>query len=323
MKILVPVSNIEYIDKYIDVGADELYLGFHDKNWNAEFGKYADINRMSGFAERANPFTFEQLIEIIKDVKNKNKGVFITMNANEYSSNQIQYMTEHYFHKLKEVEVDGVILSDIDAIYVAKKVGLNPVSSTMCAIYNEDIARIYRDMGVNRMILPRDLSLKEIEQICLAMPEIHFEAFFMRNGCIFSDCYCLGMHRPECGATCTYTRYGKSRYTHAYTSFSDYNAVDVNDFLYRTAFHIDACAMCALYRLNTIGVKSLKIVGRADDWVSVCRDIELTKKNIEIMEKANNEEEYLNNMIFPDNFPGKCREGISCYYPEIRFNETE
>lgn len=323
MKILVPVSNIEYIDKYIDAGADELYLGFYDKRWNSEFGKYADINRMSGFAERANPFSFEQLLQIVKDIKKKNKGVFITINANEYSSNQIRYMIEHYFHPLKIANVDGVILSDIDAICAAKEAGLKPIASTMCAIYNVDIAKIYRDLGVERMILPRDLCINEIEQICVAMPEIHFEAFFMRNGCIFSDCYCLGMHRPECGAICTYTRYGKSRYTHAYTDFNDYNSVDVNDYLYRTAFHIDACAMCALYRLKTIGVQSLKIVGRADDYDSICRDIELTKKNIEIMKKAYNEKEYLDNMIFPDNFPARCREGVSCYYPEIRFNKAE
>ena len=81
--------------------------------------------------------------------------------------------------------------------------------------------------------------------------------------------------------------------------------------------------MCALYRLATIGIKSLKIVGRADDWNSVCRDIELTKKNIEIMKNVNDERDYLDKMIFPDNFPKKCREGISCYYPEVRFNEME
>lgn len=108
-----------------------------------------------------------------------------------------------------------------------------------------------------------------------------------------------------------------------YTDFSDYNSVDVNDYLYRTSFHIDACAMCALYRLDAIGIKSLKIVGRADDWDSICRDIELTKRNIDIMKNANEEKEYLDKMIFPDNFPRKCREGISCYYPEVRFDETE
>ena len=323
MKILVPLSNVNYIDKYINAGADELYLGFYDENWTSKFGKYSDINRMSGFGKKANPFSFEQLLEIIKDIKKKNITVFVTMNANEYSFIQVQYMKKHYFQPLKEIGADGVILSDVNAILAAKEVGLEPVASTMCAIYNSDIAYIYYDMGIKRMILPRDLSLKEIEQICVAMPEVHFEAFFMRNGCVFSDCYCLGMHRPECGAICTYTRYGNSRYTHAYTEFREYNAVDVNDYLYRTAFHIDACAMCALYRLATIGIKSLKIVGRADDWNSVCRDIELTKKNIEIMKNVNDERDDLDKMIFPDNFPKKCREGISCYYPEVRFNEME
>lgn len=28
----------------------------------------------------------------------------------------------------------------------------------------------------------------------------------MRNGCVFSDCYCLGMHGKECGATCSFIR---------------------------------------------------------------------------------------------------------------------
>lgn len=322
MKILVPVSNFEYIDKYIAAGADELYLGFHDKMWLLKFGKYADLNRMSGFLNRANPFSFEEVLKVIKYIKSRNKNVYVTFNANEYSFEQIQFIKEHYFIPLKKANVDGVILSDINIIQAAIDVGLFAVASTMCAVYNEDIAQIYSDIGVKRMILPRDLSLSEISQICNRLPHIHFEAFFMRNGCIFSDCYCLGMHRPECGATCTYTRTGKSQYTHNYTDFKNYNDVDVNDYLYRTAFHNDACAMCALYRLSEIGIKSLKIVGRADDWDSICRDIELTRKNIKIMEDSFCENDYLKHMIFPDNFPHKCRAGMSCYYPEVRYGNV-
>lgn len=41
------------------------------------------------------------------------------------------------------------------------------------------------------------------------------------------------------------------------------------------------------------------------------------------MKNVNDERDYLDKMIFPDNFPKKCREGISCYYPEVRFNEME
>ena len=321
MKILVPLSKREYIVPYISAGADELYLGFYDEKWNNYFGQYSDINRMSGFGKRANPYSFVEIIDVIKQIKDRGKSAFVTMNANGYSQEQISYIEFYYYPLLLEAGVDGLILSDINAILSAVKFGLKPIASTMCAIYNSDIAKIYKDIGVERMILPRDLSLNEVEHICKKILDVQFEAFFMRNGCIFSDCYCLGLHRPECGATCTFTRYGLNKYYHDYKDFKDYHDVDVNDYLYRTAFHLDACAMCALYRLKKIGINSLKIVGRADDFDSVCRDIRLTKRNLEVVDKCNNENEYLENMTFPRNYPQKCRMGISCYYPEVRFGQ--
>ncbi len=322
MEILVPLSNLEYVKSYLIAGADEFYMGFHDEMWENLFGKYADINRMSGFGIRANPYSFNEILEVIKVVKDTGKKVFITLNANGYSKDQILYMEQHYFPVFCKLDIDGIILSDINVISSVVKHGIKPVASTMCAIYNCNIAKIYYNFGVRRMILPRDLSLKEIADICERMPDVQFEAFFMRNGCIFSDCYCLGMHRPECGATCTYTRYGIHSYCHNYSSFEDYHAVDVNDYLYRTSFHIDACAMCALYKLNEIGISSLKIVGRADDFESVCKDIALTKQNLKVMAQSKTERDYLNNMKFPSNFPQKCRIGNSCYYPEVRFHES-
>ncbi len=319
MKILVPLSNAEYIEQYIKAGADELYLGFHDERWNACFGEYSDINRMSGFGKRANPYSFKQAVDIIKKIKNNGKKVFVTINANGYSKEQICFMEKNYFPFLRDAEADGIILSDINAIKAAVRWGLYPVASTMCAVYNSDIANVYYQSGVKRMILPRDLSLGELAIICKSLPEVQFEAFFMRNGCIFSDSYCLGMHRPECGALCTYTRYGVSKYMHDYSDFYDNLDADLNDYLYRMAFHLEACAMCALYRLNQIGITSLKIVGRADDFKGICRDIELTKHNIEVMELSADEQEYLEKMVFPQDFPQKCRMGFYCYYPEVRF----
>lgn len=320
MKILVPLSKQEYIDPYIQAGADELYFGFFDETWSSTFGKYADINRMSGFGRTANPYSFEQIIPMIEQIKGRGKKAFVTLNANGYSKEQIQFMEQHYFPSLRNADLDGVIMSDVNAMIAAQAAGLRPVASTMCAIYNSDIARMYQELGVRRMILPRDLSLAELETICSRLPDVQFEAFFMRNGCIFSDSYCLGLHRPECGATCTYTRYNIHQYHHDYSSFEDSHDVDVNDYLYRTAFLLDACAMCALYRLKNIGVTSLKVVGRSDDFENVCRDIVLTRKNIDIMERARSEKEYLETMIFPHNHPQRCRMGMSCYYPEIRFN---
>lgn len=319
MNILVPLSKQEHIIPYIDAGADEFYMGFYDKKWTEKFGTYADINRMSGFKSRANPNNFHEMIEIVKFVKNKGKKVFITMNANGYSADEIRFIEENYFPGIIECDVDGLILSDPLIITKAIKHGISVVASTMCAIYNSDIAEIYRNLGVQRMILPRDLSLNELSKICNHVPSVNFEAFFMRNGCIFSDCYCLGMHRPECGATCTYTRTNREEYEHHYKDFAGIHDVDVNDYLYRSLFHREACAMCALYKLKQIGIKSLKIVGRADDHASVCQDIMLTKTNLRILDSCSNEQEYLAKMKYPFGYPQKCREGFSCYYPEVRF----
>ena len=322
MKILVPLSRREYIDAYIDAGADEFYLGFHDDEWERRFGKYADINRMSGFGTLANPYSFDKAIDVVKEIKDKGRRAYITINAATYSPEQLDFVKEHYLPRLKAAGADGVIVSDISSVNAAIQAGIEPVASTMCGIYNSDIAAIYHELGVRRMILPRDLAPEELESICGRFPDVEFEAFFMRNGCLFSDGYCLGMHRPECGALCTYTRSGRSEYIHDYTAFAEVHDVEVNDYLYRTALLIDACGMCALYRLGHAGLTSLKIVGRADDCRAVCRDIALTRRNIDIMENSRSEQEYLERMEFPPGYPGRCRMGLSCYYPQVRFGST-
>lgn len=317
MRIMVPLRSDEYIQPLIQAGADEFYLGFYDEAWEEKFGAYADINRMSGFGIHANPHSFVQALDAVRKVNAAGKRIFITLNANGYSEEQLEYMG-NYFPKLKEAGVAGIIVPDMLLASVVQKYGIPAVASTMCAIYNEDIAAEYFDAGVKRMILPRDLSLDEIGKITDTLPDAEFEAFFMRNGCIFSDCYCLGMHRPECGATCAYVRYGQGGYESSWNTFENIHDTDVNDYLYKL-FHQDACAMCALYRLEQAGISSLKIVGRADDIEGVCRDIALTRENLKTLQNCSSEYEFLKKMVLPDNFPQKCRMGLSCYYPEVRF----
>lgn len=321
MKILVPLNSEEHLDEYLEAGADELYMGFYDKEWSENFGEYADINRMSGFKEKANRYNFLQMIHLAKRIRESGKSAFITMNANCYSRPQIEFVKEHYFPVIKEAGVDGLICSDIHLMREAAEAGIATVASTMCAIYNSDIAKYYYEAGTRRMILPRDLSLDEIENVCNSFRDVEYEVFFMRNGCVFADCYCLGMHRGECGATCAFIRSHPKEILSDYTTFEEKHAVNLNDYLYNEIFHRETCGMCALYRMKTMGIGSLKIVGRSDQHEAVCDDIRLAKKNIRIAEQASSEKEYLDHMIFPANSKRKCLSGLSCYYPEIRFGE--
>lgn len=218
-----------------------------------------------------------------------------------------------------ETNVDGVIVSDLTLAKKMLNLGVNPVASTMCSIYNSDIGNYYVANGVQRIILPRDISLAEIESISQNIYNSKIEVFFMRNGCVFSDGYCLGMHRPECGATCGMIRNHSRNIITNKSDFKSKHDIAVNNKIYDRLFHNEACAMCALYRMQKMGIYSLKIVGRADNPLSVCQDIITTKKNIKIAENAKNETEYLERMIYPFDSLEKCNMGLSCYYPEIRF----
>lgn len=321
MKVLVPLNDAVYMEKLVEAGADELYLGFYDERWFDKFGEYADINRMSGFRRNANRYDFDQMISLAKRIKSLGGSAFVTMNANCYSAAQIAYMQEFYFPALKEAQVDGLIVSELPLAKAAFEAGIPTVASTMCAIYNEDIAACYYNAGMRRFILPRDLSLDEIASICQVYDDVEYEVFFMRNGCVLSDCYCLGMHRKECGSTCGFLRSHGKQFVTETKNFWEKQYIDGNDYWYNVHFHHDACGMCALYRMKEMGIRSLKIVGRADHPDSVYEDIRLIKRNLAIAEGCSSEEEYLNRMEMPARAQKKCLWGFSCYYPEVRFPE--
>ncbi len=319
MKILVPLNHADDMERFVKAGADELYLGFYDETWFERFGDYADINRMSGFRQKANRYDFSRMIALSKEIKALGSAAFVTMNANCYSAQQLAYAKEYYFPAMREAEIEGLIVSDLMLAEAAHEAGLKTVASTMCAIYNEDIAGCYYDAGVRRFILPRDLSLEEIRTLSGQYDDVEYEVFFMRNGCIFSDCYCLGTHRRGCGATCAFLRDHAKQMVTAADGFEERQMIDTNDYLYNVHFHRDTCGMCALYQMQEMNISALKIVGRADNGDAVCDDIRLTRRNMAIVDASATEEEYLDHMEFPEDAQRRCMGGFSCYYPEIRF----
>lgn len=319
MKALVPLNNMEHIDDYIEAGAGEFYIGFYDEAWREKFGDYADINRLTGFRENANPYNLEEVIEIINEVKEKGAMIYVTFNASLYAQACLDYI-EAYMKELKATtDLDGVIVSCPELVDIAVKLGINVVVSTISGVYNSDITKFYRDLGAKRIILPRDLSISEIEAITKAVPDVEYEIFMMRNGCRYSDGNCLGFHRSEKSAICGCIG-GASRNLHLESNdFKTKHEVELNDIIYTQSFHNHACGLCSIYRFVQMGIAAGKIVGRSDEWQYICEDISLIKRNVEIAKMCQSEEAYLEKMIFPNDSALKCKMGLSCYYPEVRF----
>lgn len=318
MKVLVPLNQKENLERYISCGAGEFYLGFYDNSWRVIFGEYGDINRLTGFKEAANPHCFEEVINIIKENKGREQKIFITFNSSLYSSEQLLFI-ERYMQQLKEVDCDGVIVSCIELVELAKKIGLYCVISTIAGVYNRDIARFYIEHGANRIILPRDLSVDEIETIVQAQPSIDYEVFIMRNGCAYSDSNCLGMHRRELSSVCSTLCRSQHDIFLEEDNFRNRHDAELNNHVFCNDFHNITCGVCSIYRFVKMGIAAGKIVGRSDDLENICNDIQLVKQNVEIAKECNSQEEYLERMVFPRGREDICKMGLSCYYPEMRF----
>lgn len=319
MNPLVPVNDRSYLARYAEAGGREFYLGFHDAAWHERFGCAADLNRMTGFQRQANPYSFEEALSIVDEARSLGCETYVTFNANAYTRQRMDFLFG-YFERLAEAGATGVIVSVPEAVQPAADCGLAVVASTMCGVCNADIARFYRELGCARVIIPRDVGLSEVEAIMEAEPSLEYEAFLMRNGCIFADGTCLGRHFQGRSALCWDVRHAKRELFSA-GGRSLERAVRANNEAYGR-FHRTACGLCAIYRLERAGVKAAKIVGRSDGAEFILRDIEAVVRNVAIARDCADEAEYLERMFVPPERRADCADSLSCYYPEVRFPRT-
>lgn len=255
MKPLVPVNDRAYLQRYAQAGGEEFYLGFHDDAWRDRFGEAADLNRMTGFGRTANPYTFDEALAIVEEVRALGKRAYVTFNANAYAQEQLDFLFG-YFERLHEAGAAGVIVSVPEAVQAAADCGLAVVASTMCGVYNADIARFYRRLGCTRVIIPRDVSLDEIEAIVRAVPGVEYEAFVMRNGCVFADGLCLGRHIEGRNALCWDVRHARREHYVAGPGAAELDRALCENAQAYERFHHTACGLCALYRLMRAGVST-------------------------------------------------------------------
>jgi len=195
MNIMVPLSDPEMLGQLCDAGADEFYLGFYDPAWESIFGPFSEINRMSSFGSRAN-MEFPVLAETVHKIHAQGKKAFLTLNSGSYSFKEIQYL-DHLAEKFLSISIDGLIVGNLPLLMQLRNYGVPITISTMGGAYNSAIVSFYEAIGIQRMIIPRDVSPMDLERIVKQFPKIEFEVFLMRNGCKYSKMVPLSRPRKE------------------------------------------------------------------------------------------------------------------------------
>ncbi|MBQ8164342.1 MAG: U32 family peptidase [Clostridia bacterium] len=251
-EILSPAGSIDSFKAAIQAGADAVYTGL--PKYNARIS--------------ADNFTFETLAECISYAHIRGVKVYITLNTLVSDSEIDDAVTMAL--EADRLGVDAFIIQDIGvAQKLVGKIKAQLHASTQMTVYNNDGLKVLHDMGFTRAVLARELSLKEISEICDAHI-METEVFCHGALCISYSGQCMmsrfltgrSGNRGTCSQPC--------RLNYKLNVPDSFDNSDKKNNKFYNASQIfsprmspaDLCSLTYLEELIKTGVDSLKIEGR-------------------------------------------------------------
>lgn len=251
-ELLAPAGSYQKLLTALHFGADAVYVG----------GKQFSLRTF------ADNFTAEELSSAVSLAHSMGKKVYVT--ANVFARNADFPMLAEYFQGLESIGADAAIISDPGAIYVAKKAAPNlPIHlSTQANTTNKYAVKFWQEQGVSRVILARELSIKEIAEIHDFVPETELETFVHGAMCISYSGRCLlsdyldgrSSNRGACVQSCRW-RY-EVRALNATNGQSEWLPIEQDEkgtYIFNSK---DLNMLAHLREMEGAGVRSFKIEGR-------------------------------------------------------------
>ena len=145
-ELLAPAGNFSKLKTAVYYGADAVYIG----------GKSFSLRALS------DNFTDEEIARAVEYAHGKNVKVYVTVNI--FAKNSDFDKAKEYFKFLYSVGVDAVLITDIGLIDLCKEVAPKlPIHlSTQANTLNKYAVRAWKNYGLERVVLARELSLAEI-----------------------------------------------------------------------------------------------------------------------------------------------------------------
>ncbi len=192
-ELLCPAGSPEKLRYALAFGADAVYAG---------------IPRFS-LRAKENPYNNRSLKEDIEYCHRAGKKIYVT--ANILPQNRKLQSFKSSIATIAEAGPDGIIMSDPGMIQYVKTefpeltIHLSVQTNTI----NWMSVAFWRDYGVKRIILSRELSMQELKEIHTQVPDIGLESFVHGSICIAYSGRCLLSnyfnHRDANQGTCTNT----------------------------------------------------------------------------------------------------------------------
>ncbi len=251
IELLAPAGDMERLEMAVAYGADAVYLA------GTAFG-------MRSFAGNFTPEELKRAVDLCHK-----KGVRVHVTCNTMPRNDEVARLPEWLTYLDQVGVDAVILADVGVMALAGKYAphVQRHISTQARIVNYETARAWHDLGADRVILARELSLDEIREIrAKTPPELELEAFAHGAMCVSYSGRCLlsnymtgrDSNRGACAQPCRY-QYALMEEKRPGEYFPVYED-EKGTYIMNSR---DMCTIDHVAQLMDAGLDSLKLEGRA------------------------------------------------------------
>ena len=251
LELLSPAGDMERLKMAVAYGADAVYLA------GTAFG-------MRSFAGN---FTPEELPIAVKYAHDHGVSVHVTVNTMPRNDEICQLPA--YLEQLQDAGVDALIVADMGAFTLAGKYAPRCARhiSTQQSIANYECAQAWYDLGASRVVLARELNLKEITEIRQKVsPELEIETFGHGAMCVSYSGRCLlsnymtgrDSNRGACAQPCRY-QYALVEEKRPGEYFPVYED-EKGTYILNSK---DMCTIDHLKELTDAGIDCIKIEGRA------------------------------------------------------------
>ena len=255
-ELLCPAGNFEKMKSAILYGADAVYLA----------------SDMFGMRAQADNFTLEELAEAVEYAHARGVKIYVTVNTMPHT-NEYERLKK-YLVALDEIKVDALIISDLGVFTLAREIipNMEIHISTQASTVSSYTATAWHKMGAKRVVLARELSLDEINEIRRNTPKtLELECFIHGSMCISYSGRCLlsnyytgrDANRGACAQPCrwNYTNarpieFAEEKRTEDILSVEEYK---------EGSFIMSSKDMCMIEHIPALmesGIDSFKIEGR-------------------------------------------------------------
>ncbi len=171
----MPAGDMEKLKFAYAYGADACYV------WAPMFSLRA----------RTNAFTMETLQEAVTYAHNLGKKIYFTANIYAHNVKIKPFMAQ--FKKMYDMKPDAFIMADPGLIYIVRKEFPDAEIHLSVQANNTNWAQaqFWKEMGIKRIILSREISIREMKEIHETVPDMELEAFVHGAICMAYSGRCL------------------------------------------------------------------------------------------------------------------------------------